>query len=246
MRKTASILLACALMLLAGVPSVRAMGPLDVELEAGGWFSELSGDVRSGGSDLDVEQDLGMSDNTAAMVRARLGTPLGNFYAGYTPLEYDGSSTSGGIDFGGITVPPGQAVSSTVDIDTYDIGWTFTLLDLPAVDLELGADLKFADGSVSVSNPAAGTGRADVSVPIPLAKGVVRVDLPFVSAELDAMGIAYGGDHMFDLLAQLKLSPLPFFYLAGGYRYMDFDLEDGGDRAAVTASGPFAALGFSF
>jgi len=234
------------LLLLVAAPA-WSLGPLDVELEAGAWFSELSGSVRDGTVNVDVENDLGLSDNTATMVRARLGTPVGNFYGGYTPLDYDGTGTvSQNIDFGGISVSLGGTVSSKVEIDTYDLGWTFTLLDLPAVDLELGADVKFADGTVSVSNTTAGTGTADISVPIPLLKGVVRVDVPFVTAEVDAMGVAYSGDHMIDVLAQVKVSPLPFFYLAGGYRYMDFSLEDGSEQAKVTSKGPFAAVGFDF
>ena len=50
------------------------------------------------------------------------------------------------------------------------------------------------------------------------------------------MGIGYGGNHFFDVLGQVKVSPLPFVYLAGGYRYMDLQLEDGNDRAAIDSA----------
>lgn len=225
--------------------SAHAVGPVDVELEAGAWFTGVSGDVRDGVVDIDVEDDLGVGDETTFFIRGRLDVAfLGNIYLGYTPLEYDGTGRVSG-DFGGITV--GTDVKTELDVDTYDLGWTFTLLDLTGVDLELGLNVKYAEGTVSVTEIATAIKEeADLGFPIPMLKAVARVSVPMVTAELDAMGLTIGSYHAYDFMAQVKITPLPFVYLAGGYRYMDIYLKDDPEKLALAFQGPFVAAGVEF
>ena len=63
---------------------------------------------------------------------------------------------------------------------------------------------------------------------------------------MDGSAISYGGNHVIDWGAQLKLSPIPLFYVAGGYRYLDLELKDGDTRAAVKNQGPFVGVGLDF
>lgn len=234
-----------SLFLIFAASSAHALGPLDVELEAGAWFAGISGDVRNGAMNIDVDKELGLGGETTGFVRARLDVAvIGNFYLGYTPLKYEGTGVLGD-DFGGI--PVGRPVNTDLDVDTIDLGWTFTLLDLPVVDLELGLNVKYAKGTASITDITTSlTEKSNLSFPIPMIKGVVRVEVPFVTVEVDGMGLAFDSYHAFDLMAQAKLTPLPFVYLAGGYRYMDIKLEDNAEKVAVAFQGPFVALGLEF
>src|SRR3990172_9590642 len=64
---------------LLATSAVFAAGPVDMELEAGAWRSNISGDVRDRGGDIDVKSILGLGDETAGFVRARLHVmALGN------------------------------------------------------------------------------------------------------------------------------------------------------------------------
>lgn len=237
------ILSAFVLSLLISAPAF-ALGPVDIELEVGGMRTGLSGDVKYGGNDIDVKDDLGLGGKETAMfARGRLHVMmLGNIYAGYTPVKFSGDHTlTKSITFGGTTFTASQPVKSTIDLKTYDLGWTMTLIDAAVAEIELGVNAKFVDGSVSINNET-----ADFKAPIPMLKAVARVNVPLVTGEVDAMGIAYGDNHFYDVMGQVKVSPLPFFYGAVGYRYIDLQIKDGSKRAAVKNQGPFVAVGFDF
>ena len=154
-----------SLFLMFAASSAHALGPVDVELEAGAWFASISGNVRNGALDIDVDDELGLGEETTGFIRARLDVAvIGNFYLGYTPLKYEGTGVLSG-DFGGI--PVGRDVSTDLDVDTFDLGWTFTLLDLPAVDLELGLNVKYVSGTVSITDIAtSATEKTDPSFPM--------------------------------------------------------------------------------
>lgn len=235
-----------ALMLLPA-SSAFALGPVDLELEVVGWQSSLTGETRSSGSTIDLKNDLGLDDKTAMFIRGRGHiTLLGNLYVGLTPLKYDASSTlSRTITYENKTFAASTPVTTSVDLQTYDLGWTFTPLNIGVVSAELGANIKFINGDVTVKSSAQ-TARADFSAPVPMLKAVLRANGPFVSAEVDGMAIAYAKNHLYDVTAQVKLNPFPFMYVAGGYRFIDVKLTDGDKFASMKNKGPFLGLGVDF
>lgn len=244
MKKTAQII--SALMLLpAG--AAFALGPVDLELEAAGWQSSISGETRSTGELIELKDDLGLDDKSIMFVRGRGHiTMLGNLYVGYTPLKQDATSTlTRTVTYENTTFAASSSVATTVDLKTYDLGWTFSLLDLGVIEAELGANVKFVDGTVTLKSGAQ-TAQADFSAPVPMLKAVLRANGPFVSGEVDGMAIAYSGNHLYDLTAQIKLSPLPFLYVAGGYRHINVELTDGDKLASMKNQGPFLGVGVDF
>ncbi|HHM05317.1 MAG TPA: TIGR04219 family outer membrane beta-barrel protein [Gammaproteobacteria bacterium] len=230
-----------------GVPPVYALGPVDVDVQLSGWRQNLSGEVRYRGEDIDVGDELGMDNNTAVMARARLHvTGFGNLYASYAPLEHSGSRIlSSSFTFGDETFTAATPVSSSLDADMYDLGWTFTALNLAVSELELGLQAKLIDGTVRLAGGGAEQ-EATFTAPVPMARALLRINIPFVTAEVDGAGMVYDGNHFYDVTAQLKVSPLPLVYFAGGYRALDLELEDGDKRAAVKESGPFLGIGIDF
>lgn len=244
MKKTAWTL---GVLMLLPAGAAFALGPVDLELEAVGWQSAISGETRSGSGIVDLKNDLGLDDKSIIFVRARAHiTFLGNLYAGVTPLKYDANSTlTRSITYEGKTFSASTPVTTSVDLKTYDLGWTFSPLNLGFLEAEIGANIKFIDGSITV-NSNAQTAQADFSAPVPMLKAVLRASGPFVSGEVDGMAIAYADNHLYDVTAQVKLNPFPFMYVAGGYRFVDVELTDGDKVASMKNKGPFLGIGVDF
>lgn len=244
MKKTAWTL--GALMLLPA-SAAFALGPVDLELEAVGWQSSISGETRSGSTVIDLKNDLGLDDKSLIFIRGRAHiTFLGNLYVGATPLKYDATSTlSRTITYENKIFPASTSVTTTLDLKTYDLGWTFSPFNIGILEAELGANIKFIDGNITIKNNIQ-TAQADFSAPVPMLKAVLRASGPFVSAEVDGMAIAYADNHLYDATAQVKLNPLPFVYVAGGYRFIDVELTDGDRIASMKNKGPFLGIGVDF
>jgi len=221
-----------------------ALGPVDLGLEAGLWSNDVSGSVRDSGSDIDVEGVMRLPGETLGYARASLHvTGLGTFHAGWANLGRSATGTlSSTISFAGRSFSQGSTLDSNVDLTVYDVGWTFSLLDVGAASAHLGLDVKWYDGTVRLSSGGT-TAQSDLSVPVPMLKAALRFGLPFLEAEVGGEGIAIAGNRMTDLRAAVRFHPLPLVYLTGGYRYMDLKLEDGSKRADVRLEGPFFGLG---
>ncbi len=224
-----------------------ALGPVDLDLQIGMWKKEVSGEVRSGAEAIDVESDLDLESDTAAYLRGRFHViALGNLYASYTPVKQTGLSTlSRTFTFGDETFTAGSAVASEIELDMFDVAWTATPLSLAVAELELGLNIKFVDGTVKLDSGVQ-SDSAELSVPVPMLKALVRFNFPLVSAELEGAGIAYGGNHFYDLSAQARVTVFPFLYVTGGLRLLDLELEDGDDRADIKLGGPFLGVGADF
>jgi hypothetical protein len=70
--------------------------------------------------------------------------------------------------------------------------------------------------------------------------------LKSLALEAELRGIAYSGNHFYDLIGRIKYSlPGPVF-LAGGWRHQEIELDEKDIRAELTVGGPFAELGVSF
>ena len=244
MKKTAWTL--GALMLLPA-SAAFALGPVDLELEAVGCQSGISGETRSGGTVIDLKNDLGLDDKSLVFIRGRAHlTFLGNLYLGVTPLKYDATSTlNRTITYENKIFLASTPITTNVDLKTYDLGWTFSPLSIGILEAEIGANIKFINGNITVKNNTQ-TAQADFSAPVPMLKAVLRANGPFVSAEVDGMAIAYADNHLYDVTAQVKLNPLPFMYVAGGYRFIDLELTDGDKVASMKNKGPFLGIGVDF
>ena len=244
MKKTAWTL--GALMLLPA-STAFALGPIDLELEVAGWQSSISGETRSGGTVIDLKDDLGLDDKSVGFLRGRAHiTFLGNLYVGITPLKYDASSNlTRAITYENKTFATSTAVTTSVDLKTYDLGWTFSPINIGIFEAEIGANIKFIDGTVTVKS-ATQTAQADFSAPVPMLKAVLRASGRFVSAEVDGMAIVYPDNHLYDVTAQVKLNPFSFMYVAGGYRFIDLELTDGNKLASMKNNGPFLGIGVDF
>lgn len=203
------------------------------------------------GTRVDMEDDLGFDDSEEFMVEA--GMQLGSFRltASYLPLKFSGDGTlSRTIEFGGETFIANTAVNSDVDIDLYDVGLTWYLLnfdDLP-VRFQLGPELsvKYVEADISMQSGAVSESES-VSAPVPTIGLRGKVGLADFLAVAGRVGyLEYDDNSFLDADVQLEFSPLPLVGIFAGYRYLDIDVDESDVFLDVTFDGPYGGAFFRF
>lgn len=196
---------------------------------------------------IDIEEDLNISDNSEVTAEAAL--QLGSFRlsAGYLPLKFSGTSVlSREINFGNRQFNLNTPVEGDMNVDLYDLGLTWYLLnfdDLP-VRFQFGPELavKVIDGELSLRDRTTGVSEAvSGTVPVPTIGARARVGLADLVAVIGRVGyVEYGDNSFLDADAQIEFSPLPFVGLYGGYRHLDINVDESDIFIDATFAGPYA------
>jgi outer membrane protein len=216
-----------------------------LSLSPEGEFAVFSGGV---GTKVDMEDDLGFDDSEEFMAEAAV--QLGSFRltAGYLPLKFSGSGSTTGIIFNG--QPFVGTVDSDVDIDLYDVGLTWYLLnfdDLP-VRLQLGPEVsvKYVEADISMRSITASESES-VSVPVPTIGLRGRVGISDFLGLVGRVGyLEYDHNSFLDADAQLEFSPLPLVGIFAGYRYLDIEVDESDVFLDVTFDGPYGGAFIRF
>ncbi|MEZ5559543.1 MAG: TIGR04219 family outer membrane beta-barrel protein [Pseudomonadales bacterium] len=235
-----------------GAEAARADTLFGVYAGAGAWQQKLGGDVQAGASVVDLEQDLGIDDETNNMLYAAVehGLPvLPNVRLYYTDVTASGSETlSRTIEFNGAQFTLGEDVAARLDLTHADMVFYYELLDTWA-SLDVGVTARWLDGQIAVAT-AQETSRAKFTGVVPLLYGRVRADLPLSGFWLGAevQGIAYSDNDMLDANAQLGWESALGLGFELGWRTLRVKLDafEDIDAADVDISGPYAALNFHF
>jgi len=247
MKKSFLLLLVMALLL-----PLQARADELVSLKVG--YQKLSpsgnftGSENGIGTSVDIEDDLDMDDSEDPT--AEVALQLGSFRlaAGYLPLKFTGTGElSDGFIFNGKPFLPGTSVKGDIDVDLYDIGLTWYLInfdDLP-VRLQLGPEIcaKIVDGSVSVESRTFPGLKEEVSgtAAAPTIGARARVGIADFVALVGRVGyIEYDDNTFLDADGQIEFSPIPLVGIYGGYRYLDIDIDESDLILDATFEGPYA------
>ena len=99
-----------------------------------------------------------------------------------------------------------------------------------------------------INQPSTGlSDSADETLVVPMGFLAVQI-MPTdeLSLEAELRGIAYSDNHYYDFIGRFKYGlPGPVF-LAAGWRFQDFEIDEEDIRATLEFSGPFAEVGFGF
>ena len=218
----------------------------------GSWQQNYSGDIASGGSAIDIEDDLGLDDDATNFFYAALEHPipeLPNVRMQYSELDLDQAATlTRDLDFNGIAFPTGTDIATIVDVKQTDAAFYYEFLD-NVVSLDLGIAVRYLDGEVAISS-AVDSSPVDFKGVLPLLYGRARIDLPLSGLWLGAE--VTGGDLDGNSLIDGNLvlgweSPYRIGVEAGWRTYrLKLDDFDDVDSADVEVSGPFAAINVHF
>ena len=249
------ILLASALLFL--VPSL-ALAQI-VELEGRYWFLDVKAKARVDsssipGTDVDFIEDLGLDAENAPGVRLTFGLPFNSkIRLAFTALHLEGDTTlAQTITFGGSAFTANTQVNSELDIHYGRLGWIWQPIVVPGI-LKLGPilELKVAvlDASVETRN----------TVPATKESQELGLILPTIGAAVDftphrvihlfaeVSGLPAGSlGHIVDAEAGIRIVPLPFLTIAGGYRLFDLKIEHDDDRGRAKLYGPFVGVSVRF
>ncbi|HVL00617.1 MAG TPA: TIGR04219 family outer membrane beta-barrel protein [Dongiaceae bacterium] len=259
MKKTSAIKISTLALLGVTLSSpVLADDPVRFMVGGGSLNFDVSGtfaDVDSGGSDIDLEKDLGLDggNGTYIYVAVEHGIPLlPNVRLAYTELEDDADTRlDSTIVVDGLPFPEDTFVRSEADLSHTDLTLYYEVLD-DGVNLDLGVTARQFDGGISITGyNIFGTLTATQSLDtiVPLLYGAVQFDLPirglYVAA--DGSALAFDGSSFYDLW--LKAGYVFSFGLGLelGYRKIDMQAEDvEGTDADITLDGQYLALVFAF
>ena len=209
----------------------------------------IAGTIDGVGTALNLEDDLNLDDseNITAEVVLKWGDSQLSF--NYLPISFSGTGTltvTGTFNDKSFTF--GETASTELDIDLYDIGYTYYLLnfdDLPTrfqLGLELAvkvADVDVMFDAASFTEPETESGTA----PIPTIGVRTRIALADFLGITGRIGyMEFNDNHFLDAEAQLEFSPVPMVGLYAGIRYFDLKIDEDDIFIETKFSGPFGGL----
>jgi outer membrane protein len=251
------------LFLLAVPASSFAIG---IEAALGGWYQDPEGTLAlkpiSLIDEIDIDKEAGYDEEFRVMGRVKIDMPLvlPNIYVMATPMMFDGTGSKGAnFKFGDIQFDAALPFSSEVTLNHYDIALYYGIpfLDTATagmLNVELGLNARIVDFNAEVTGTEAITGitrteKESFTTAAPLVYVGAQIrPVDWLSIEGEGRGIAYSGDHYYDLIGRVKvkpLGPLPVF-ISGGWRYEDIKIGIQDIEANVDIGGPFAEVGIEF
>ncbi|SFR48134.1 outer membrane protein [Marinobacter daqiaonensis] len=242
--KKLPIAVTASLLAFAPVASADVLG---FGASVGYWDSDLSGEASRGNDQVDVENDLNLSNNDEINLSAYLEHPiplLPNVRLSYVRIDQEGR---GQLSTSFDVLPSGVNVSSQLDWTQADLTLYYEVLD-NWVNLDLGLTARNLDAELVVQEVnSTAVSRTEVDAVLPMLYAAARFDLPLTGLSVGAHGnvIGYDGDSIYDYDAYAQYQFVGV-QLRAGYRQMTVDYEDGDDRLDVDIAGPFVSAGFSF
>lgn len=208
---------------------------------------EVAAEVSGIGTRVDVDDDLNLDDSEGLFAEAGLNFGPLHLSAAYIPLSFEGSGAlTRDIDFNGTTFTATTDIDSEVEINLYDVGLTWYLInidDLP-VRFQFGPEIavKLADAEVSISDGTT-TETESVFAPIPTVGARLGVGLADYVRLIGRVGyMAYEDNQIIDADVQVEFSPLPFVGIFAGYRLIDLEVDESDVFIDTRFSGPYAGL----
>lgn len=222
-----------------------------LKLRPKGDFAVSGGGVK--GTSVDMQDDLGFDDSENYFVEAAMKFGSFRVFAAYMPVKFSGDGVlTKNIEFNGETFLSGSQVNSDVDIDLYQGGLAWYLVDIDnlPVRLQLGPELTaiYVDADLDMQEDAFGL-RESASVGAPAATIGLRGRLALgdylgVTGRVGYMEIK--GNSFVDADVQAVLSPLPLLGIFAGYRYLDINIDESDVEVDATFDGPYAGAVIRF
>lgn len=234
------------------LPIMSQADTLGVWVGANGWQQNYDGEVQSGQSNIDIEDELGLDDETNYNYYFALEHPIPiipNILIQHTELDISASNMlTRNIDFEGITYPIGTTIKTNSDLTHTDATLYYEVLD-NWVSLDLGLTARAFEEGVAISEPTAGESELDIDDVIPLLYVAIKFELPLTGLYIrgDANGISYDDDTLIDYKLSIGYETGLGLGLELGYRSFDLDYEDDDNETAdVTVDGGYAGIFFHF
>lgn len=209
----------------------------------------IAGTISGIGQKVDLKRDLDLDDSKNATAEVALKWGDSHLSFNYLPISFSGTGTlTVAGEFNGETFSVDDTVKTDLDIDLYDIGYTYYLLnfdDLPT-RFQLGLELavKIVDVEVTFHDLTQNFVESEsATVPIPTIGVRTRIALADFLGITGRIGyMEFDGNHFLDAEAQLEFSPFPMVGFYAGVRYFDLKIDEDDVFVETKFSGPFGGL----
>ncbi len=182
------------------------------------------------------------------MGRLKIDMPsiLPNIYLMATPSRFEAiGQKDTSFTFGGQTYQANVPFYSKTRLDHYDIALYYGIPGLKkltngVLSAELGLNVRIMDLYAKVEQSQNNISESkSLTVPIPmLYTGLQIRPVNLLSMEGELRGVAYNSNHYYDLIGRLKVKPVKYVFLAGGYRYQELKIDVSDVKSKVKLKGP--------
>ncbi len=240
----------CLFLLLFSRPS----GAVGLEAAIGLSYQDFQGGLAYKGDSLDLNNDLRFNRAAQFFGRVKIDMPLiiPNLYLMATPLHFDGTATDNlSFKFGDQTFNAGIPFSSTLKLDHYDLALYYGLpfvkqATLGLINIEAGLNIRLFDLKTEITQMAKSESKSfNLLVPMAYLGFQVKPTSSF-SLEGEFRGIAYNGDHYYDLIGRVKYYFVKLAFVSVGYRHEEISMDQSDIKLNVRFSGPQVEVGFQF
>ena len=252
------ILLALVILVFTPCLAFAQKGPT-IELEGRYWITDLKGKIKVSeadfGESIDFRRDLGIKDENFPEVRLTWYTgPKSKIRLAYTQADFEGDENlNRTVEFEGQTYTAGTRVETDVKVKYLRLGWAWQFIDIGEGVVKLGTLVEGKGFWVKASLEA-----PDLGPPVKESEKFL-FGLPTIGIALDvnphkmvnifaeASGLAAGNyGYVYDAEVGVKLIPVKFLSIIGGYRIFDIKARHSHDYARLMVHGPFAGATLRF
>lgn len=251
--RNTTVSLRCTLLAAAFAVAAGAQADaIGVRFGAYAWQPDYDGTVKSGGEQVDVNNDLGLDDDDASVFFIAIEHPvplLPNVLIQRTQLDTKATQRlTRTFTFDDVTYTASDTVKTDLDLSHTDATFYYEILDNWA-ELDIGLTVRaFDDGVKLTATNAAKTSSADIDAVLPMLYVAAKFNLPLtgVYVAVNGNGVGYSGDTLLDYRAALGYESPIGLGAEVGVRNFDLNYEDGDDEADVTVRGGYASVFYHF
>jgi hypothetical protein len=252
------ILLALIVLIFTPCLALGQKGPT-LELEGRYWFTDLKGKIKVTeahlGTDIDLKRVLGIKDENLPEARLTWHTgPKSKIRLAYTQVGFEGDENiDQTVEFRGQTYAVGTRVETDALVRYLRLGWVWQFIDIGKGAVKLGTLLEGKAFWIRASLEA-----PDLSTPVKESKKYF-FGLPTIGVALDinphkivnifgeVSGLSAGNyGYVYDAEAGIKLIPVRFLSIVGGYRIFEVEAKHDPDHAKLRLHGPFVGATLRF
>lgn len=234
----------------------------EFEFEGRYWFPDLTGKAKVSegsivGTDIDLVSDLGFDNKNLPEGRLMWNlSPRNKFRVAYTQFHYSGDQNiTRTFIYGGQVYTIGSRVVSDLKIQYVRAGWIWDFIDEQQGRFKVGTILEakgiWLKAKVDAPNvvpPISAEEKVVVGLPtIGVAVDINPTSMVNIFGEVSGLPAGNYG-YCLDAEAGLKIAPVKYFTIFGGYRYLDAKGEESSNDDFVKAKleGPFAGATLQF
>ena len=222
------------------------------EINIGYYNHAASGSLQYQGNVIDIQDTLQWKDEGDMFAKVYIEHPLPiipNIKLGYSNFGHSGSGVlTHSFDFGGTTYSANSNVESLFDLKMYDLTLYYEILD-NWVNIDVGLNVKYVDGSISIKDNTILSEATDFQVPIPMLYVKARFDVPTTDLSFQVEGnyVTYDGHTLYEVEAGVRYTLALGLGLEAGYRTMKLELDNIDDLSMNSDfSGAYGKLVWDF